>query len=58
MRYKLKSLSIPLLLVAFISSGCASKKPKVQETFTTIKCEMVCKDNQCNQKCEGVKETH
>lgn len=36
--------------------GCSSKKPKPQTTYTTIKCQTLCKDNHCNQKCIGVEE--
>lgn len=39
-----------------VFAGCGAKKPKPQTTYTTIKCETICKNNHCNQKCIGVEE--
>ncbi|MDO7253194.1 hypothetical protein [Helicobacter cappadocius] len=52
--FKIYFLVAICTILVFI--GCAAKKPKPQTTYTTIKCETICKNNHCNQKCIGVEE--
>ncbi|WP_180673852.1 hypothetical protein [Helicobacter sp. 13S00482-2] len=55
----MKSIKVGFFLTIFAIltlNGCGAKKPKPQVTYTTIKCETICKNNHCNQKCIGVEE--
>ncbi|WP_172402587.1 hypothetical protein [Helicobacter sp. 12S02634-8] len=49
-------MKILLTLLPLLLLSCASK-PQASGSFTTIQCDMVCKGEQCYQKCTGLQTT-